>query len=129
MAGGEIVGSPVHLGDSVNDLEQATEGRPMFATARDGTLVYMAGEATTSLIWLTRSGASTTVLSDSGLRNPRLSPDGGRALVNGMSRHRGTPTRVLERPGPQWVSSWSPDGQYLMLDDGPGFSRDQVVTR
>jgi WD40 repeat protein len=182
---GEIVGTPVQLGDSVNNLEQSTEG-PTYATSRDGTFVYMAGEAATSVVWLTRTGASTTALAaDSSLRNPRLSPDGGRVLVNGTSaadlwifdfargsRLRlttagynrggawspdggqiaffslpqalqpggvntqdifvipssgGSPTLVLERPGPQWVDSWSPNGRYLMLDDGPGFSRDLLV--
>jgi eukaryotic-like serine/threonine-protein kinase len=181
---GEIVGTPVQLGGSVNAVEQSAEG-PTYATARDGTFVFMAGETATSVVWLTRSGASTTALtSEFNLRNPRLSPDGGRVLVNGTSaadlwvfdfargsRWRlttagfnrggawspdgrqiaffsllqqlqpglndqdifvipssgGSPTRVLERPGPQWVDSWSPDGRYLMLDDGPGFSRDLVV--
>jgi hypothetical protein len=34
---------------------------------------------------------------------------------------------LLERPGPQWADSWSPDGRYLIFEDGPGFSRDLLV--
>ena len=39
----------------------------------------------------------------------------------------GTPARLLERPGPQWADSWSPDGRFLLFDDGPGYSRDLWV--
>jgi serine/threonine protein kinase/Tol biopolymer transport system component len=39
----------------------------------------------------------------------------------------GPPTRLLERQGPQWAVSWSPDGRYLVFEDGPGFSRDLWV--
>jgi eukaryotic-like serine/threonine-protein kinase len=37
----------------------------------------------------------------------------------------GKPTRLLARPGPQWPDSWSPDGRYLVFEEGPaGASRD-----
>jgi serine/threonine-protein kinase len=36
----------------------------------------------------------------------------------------GEPKRLLARPGPQWADSWSPDGRFLVFEDGPGFSRD-----
>jgi eukaryotic-like serine/threonine-protein kinase len=37
----------------------------------------------------------------------------------------GTPKRLLARPGPQWPDSWSPDGGFLVFEDGPsGVSRD-----
>ena len=35
--------------------------------------------------------------------------------------------RLLDRPGPQWADSWSPDGRSLVFDDGPGYSRDLWV--
>jgi Tol biopolymer transport system component len=37
----------------------------------------------------------------------------------------GPPKRLLARPGPQWVDSWSPDGRFLIFEEGPsGVSRD-----
>jgi eukaryotic-like serine/threonine-protein kinase len=32
----------------------------------------------------------------------------------------GPPKRLLARPGPQWVDAWSPDGRFIMFEDGPG---------
>jgi serine/threonine protein kinase len=32
----------------------------------------------------------------------------------------GKPKRLLARPGPQWPDSWSPDGRFLVFEDGPG---------
>ncbi len=32
----------------------------------------------------------------------------------------GAPNRLLQRPGPQWPDSWSPDGHFLIFEDGPG---------
>ena len=37
----------------------------------------------------------------------------------------GAPNRLLQRPGPQWPDSWSPDGRFLVFEDGQrGASRD-----
>jgi eukaryotic-like serine/threonine-protein kinase len=30
----------------------------------------------------------------------------------------GKPNRLLDRPGPQWPDSWSPDGRFLVFEDG-----------
>ena len=162
------------------------EGGDVFATSTNGSLVYLAGSATTSLVWLDRKGTSTTLIGGAAeARNPRLSPDGTRIAVNNaipanvhifdvarpgsrlplttsghnragawspdsqrlaffsapttpqgslgdkdlfvMPASGGTPTRVLERPGAQWADSWSPDGSFLIFDDGPGYSRDLWV--
>ena len=32
----------------------------------------------------------------------------------------GAAKRILTRPGPQWPDSWSPDGRFLIFEDGPG---------
>lgn len=37
-----------------------------------------------------------------------------------ISSSGGSPTRLLQRPGPQWPDAWSPDGKYLVFEDGPG---------
>jgi Tol biopolymer transport system component len=39
----------------------------------------------------------------------------------------GAATKLLDRPAPQWADSWSPDGRFLVFDDGPGYSRDLWV--
>ena len=37
----------------------------------------------------------------------------------------GAPKRILTRPGPQWPDSWSPDGRFLIFEDGAtGITRD-----
>jgi serine/threonine protein kinase len=37
----------------------------------------------------------------------------------------GAAKRILTRPGPQWPDSWSPDGRFLIFEDGPtGVTRD-----
>jgi eukaryotic-like serine/threonine-protein kinase len=181
----EVVGTPVQLPESVNFLEGAA-GEASFATSKDGTLVFVTGDASASLVWVTPQGASTIDLSGpAAFRNPRLSPDGSLVAVNETapavvsvvdlrrgSRRRlttegyrrggawspkgdriaffslpaapdlspagaqdlyimpsdgGKPTKVLDRPGPQWADSWSPDERYLIFDDGPGYSRDLWV--
>jgi eukaryotic-like serine/threonine-protein kinase len=180
-----VAGTPVPLVES-ESLGNGDAGEGGFATSGDGTLVYLAGEAASSLVWLDRQGAATPAWP--GLvqvRNPRLSPDGRRLVANGTraadlwlfdlergSRLRlttegfnrggawspdgqrfaffsapstpqlgagltqdlfsipaggGAPTKLLDRPGPQWADSWSPDGRYLVFDDGPGYSRDLWV--
>jgi Tol biopolymer transport system component len=180
-----IVGQPVALVDSPA-FQGGDAGEGAFATSRDGTLVYMAGEGSSAMVWLDRSGAVSVASGDPlRMRNPRLSPDGTLVVANGTaaadlwlfdfargSRLRlttegfnragawapdgariaffsapvapqlgasltqdlyavaaggGAPTRLLERPGPQWADSWSPDGRHLIFDDGPGFSRDLWV--
>ena len=180
-----VVGTAVPLVESVG-FADGDAGEGGFATSRDGSLVYLAGEASSSLVWLDCQGAATPAWPDElRLRNPRLSPDGRRVAANGtsaadlwvfdlergarlrlttdgfnrgsawspdsqriayfnapatpqlgggvtqdlfvVSADGGTPTRLLDRPGPQWADAWSPDGRHLAFDDGPGYSRDLWV--
>ena len=181
----EVLGAPIQLSESVTLLEGAA-GEAAFATSKDGTLAFVTGNASASLVWVTPQGVSTIDVSGStAFRIPRLSPDGSLLAVNEMvpavvsvidlkrgSRTRlttegynrgsawsptgdriaffslpaapdlspagaqdlfimpsagGKPTRILERPGPQWADSWSKDGRHLIFEDGPGYSRDLWV--
>ena len=182
-----MIGSAVPVFESASFGAEGLDSQGGYATSNNGSLVYLAGSATTSLGWLDRKGVWTTLADGiTDVRNPRLSPDGTRIAVNGganpanvyvfevgrpgsrlpltTSGHNrigawsrdgqqiaffsalmtpqaslgvqdlfvvpasgGTPTRVLERPGAQWADSWSPDGRFLIFDDGPGYSRDLWV--
>ena len=62
------------------------DGEGLYATSSNGSLVYLAGSATTSMVWLDRKGTSTTLVGGvTETHNPRLSPDGTRIAVNGNS--------------------------------------------
>ena len=81
-----ITGTPVPLVDSVG-LSEGDAGEGGFATALDGSLVYVAGEASSSLVWLDRQGTATAAWPEElQMRNPRLSPDGRRVVANSISR-------------------------------------------
>ncbi len=111
-----VVGTAVPLVESVG-FADGDAGEGGFATSRDGSLVYLAGEASSSLVWLDRQGAATPAWPDElRLRNPRLSPDGRRVAANGTSAadlwvfdlERGARLR-LTTDGFNRGSAWSPD--------------------
>ena len=181
-----VTGTSVPVFESSGFSAAGADREGVYAISSNGSLVYLSGSATTSLVWLDRKGTSTTLVGEmTEARNPRLSPDGTRIAVNVVSpadvhvfdvsrpgswlrlttsgynrlgawspdsqrlaffsaptlpegglgdqnlfvipARGGTPTRLLERPGPQWASSWAPDGRTLIFDDGPGYSRDLWV--
>ena len=108
------------------------ESGDIYATSSNGSLVYLAGSATTSLVWLDRKGTSTTLAGGMPeARNPRLSPDGTRIAVSGS-----TPANVyvfdVARPGSRLplttsghnrVGAWSPDSQRLAFFSAPTTSQ------
>src|SRR5262245_14148860 len=175
-----VVGMAIPVVESVRVIDVDT----LFAVSRDGTLTYLpeTGDAAATLMWIDRSGKTTTAFEDR--RNfiyPRLSPDGKRVAVSvngtsldiwvfdlergsrlrltsdGSNRRNvwspdgaqlayfavpssppdadqdlfvvaaggGPSKRVLARRGPQWIDSWSPDGRFLLFEDGAdALSRD-----
>ena len=122
------MGTPVQLVDIAGSIDQSDGGT--YAIARDGSLVYMKGEAATSVVWIDRNGTTTTALvSDANLRNPRLAPDGKRVALNGTAVadvwvfdfDRGSRLR-LTTAGFNRGSVWSPDGErvaFFSLPDSP----------
>jgi len=130
-------GAPV---PAIESLGTPIEGETVFATAKDGTLAYLAGEVALSFEWLDRSGSSTPVLADSGgLVNPRLSPDGtrvGGSLFSASSFEPDVWTIDLERGsrlrmttgGYNRAAVWSPDGaQLAFFSARPGEDQDLYV--
>ncbi len=121
-----IAGTPVPLVDSVG-LSEGDAGEGGFATALDGSLVYLAGEASSSLVWLDRQGKSTAAWPEElQMRNPRLSPDGRRVVANGLPAadlwlfdlERGARLR-LTTEGYNRGGAWSPDGQRFAFFSAP----------
>jgi serine/threonine-protein kinase len=75
-----VNGAPVPIIESVGVVD--TEA--LFATSRDGTLIYLAsgGEDSGSIVWLDRTGKTSAALDDQrNFRFPRLSPDGKQVAV------------------------------------------------
>ena len=47
-------------------------------------------------------------------------PPGGDQDLYVMPSTGGTPKQLLARPGPQYPDSWSPDGRFIIFEDGQG---------
>ena len=77
----------------------AAEGDGVYATSSNGSLVYLAGSATTSLVWLDGKGTSTTLGAGrprSAIRDCRRTAHGSRSTVSvrPMSMSSTSPGRV-----------------------------------
>jgi serine/threonine protein kinase len=131
-----VNGAPVPIIESVGVVD--TEA--LFATSRDGTLIYLAtaGEANAAIVWLDRTGKTSAALDDQrNFRFPRLSPDGKQVAVSVASGssldlwtfdlERGSRLR-LTTDGSNRRTVWSPDGTqiaYFSVPSAPGQGADQ----
>jgi DNA-binding winged helix-turn-helix (wHTH) protein/WD40 repeat protein len=107
-----------------------SEDRAEFDLSESGTLVYRRGaERNTVPSWLSRSGKVEPVFPRPGNYSlPRLSPDGTRlalALTRGAKQHiwvydliRETWNRLTSEDGPEWLPTWTPDGEFLAFRSG-----------
>ena len=149
----DIVGSPAPV---LEGVRVESGGAVQYATADDGSLVYIPGrasDATRSLVWVDRRGEEEVVtLPLRGYETLSLSPDGTRvAVVAGASSGnrdiwiselaRGTLTRLTTQPGDDTYPLWSADGQrvafmsredsgvtiYVQAADGSG-TPDRLLT-
>jgi eukaryotic-like serine/threonine-protein kinase len=140
---GDAVTSLVWL-DRTGSATTAVAGIPGLRNPRlspDGKRVVANGTAAPDLLLFDLDrGSRLRLTTDRYNRGGAWSPDGERIAYFSaaqspqagvdtqdlfvMPSSGGTPTRLLERPGPQWADSWSPDGRSLVFDDGPGHSRD-----
>ena len=129
----EIAGTPAPV---VQGLRVRRDGAVHYATADDGSLVYIPGTVvagTRSLVWVDRRGQEERLtLPARDYETLSLSPDGTRAAViageDGGNTDvwvsdlaRGTLTRLTTQPGVDTYPLWSPDGQrvvFTSVEDG-----------
>jgi Tol biopolymer transport system component len=121
----------------LNGVMTGPRGAAQFTVTANGTLAYIAGDATPTqheLVWADRSGRTQPVLDDGRTyEDPRLSPDGTRLAFttpDGANFDiwvrdlvRGSNTRVTTHPGEDFEPVWSPDGTRLVfaseIDEDP----------
>jgi Tol biopolymer transport system component len=113
-----VTGPAAPMGENV----YTRDGRTYFAASATGTLTYLppADAERHRMVWVDRKGSTTPVVDEyASFVHPRISPDGGRVLVqtgeggrNEFWIHdiaRGTRTR-LTLPGAISRPVWTPDG-------------------
>ena len=153
---GELLGRETKILDGV---VMGDSGAAQYSVAANGTLAFVAGEATAiehELVWVERSGAIETLFDD-GRRfyDPRLSPDGTQLAFmspTGPNRdvwvlnlERSNLTRWTSDPGEDFAPVWRPDGALALATEvgeaggehgpalgsmtGPDVSPDQLFAR
>ena len=105
-------------------------GAANFDLARDGSLVYVAGDvaqiAERALVWVDRAGREEPLATPSvSYQRPRVSPDGARVAVDVADSDgtdiwvhdlaRGTETRLTTDPADDRAPLWSPDGARVVF--------------
>ena len=126
----EVSGSPRSVVDSVASLagdQEAGDGSAQFDVSESGTLAYRSGalgQASLSMVWVDRSGATTPVTGEkNGYNAAAVSPDGKQIAVvisgSGGSDiwiyeiERGVMTRFTFNGAGNSMPVWTPDGQRI----------------
>ncbi len=123
----EVTGQPAPVLEGVASLGAPANGGAQYAFSPTGTLVYLAGAASSSvysLVRADRSGKATPLSDDQRFYGyPRLSPDGRRvALRVGEAAswdiwvyetERGTMSRLTFQGNSNDSPTWTPDGQRI----------------
>ena len=132
----EVTGTPVPLIEGVAVAGQSSAGQ--FGISNTGTLVYLpTGYAATSrqLVWVDRQGREQTLGAPAGnYQQPRLSPDGTRAVVSLAANlwiwvfGNSTLVRLTNEPAVQYNPAWTPDGRRVVYDSNDG-SGVQILRR
>jgi eukaryotic-like serine/threonine-protein kinase len=122
-----VIGSAVPVLEAPGFAAKVDFTEGAYAISSNGSLAYVAGSATASLIWLDPKGTSSVLAGVNEVRYPRLSPDGTRIAITG-----GNPANIyvleIGRPGsrlPLTTSNhnrggtWSPDSQQIAFFSAP----------
>ena len=122
---GVITGTAVPVTGQEIETDPAF-GRAGFTSAATGELVFQsAADLASRLVWFDASGKAVGRISETGLKDPRLSPDGQRVAVSSDDAHngsrfirvydlkRGVSTRLTDS-GQEEFPLWSPDGKSVM---------------
>jgi serine/threonine-protein kinase len=122
----ELTGPAVPLVYAVSN----SGNRADFDLSTSGTLVYRRGTPRNSLpSWLYASGKIELVLAKPGnYSSPRLSPDGTRLALSVIQEgkqslwvydlRRETWNRLTSEDDPEWLPTWTPDGEFLAFRSG-----------
>jgi eukaryotic-like serine/threonine-protein kinase len=119
----ELRGSPVAV---IEGVALGFHGVSQFAFAANGTMAYVpAGSRQRTLAWLDRKGVETLVPTPPmAYVNPRLSPDGTRAVVGAAEQQRDlwiwdfdreTLTRFTFGPDDESSGIWTPNGENVVF--------------
>lgn len=128
----EVRGSPTPAVEGV--AHNGVSGVSQFTVSASGTLAYVAAASTRrTLVWLDRKGTETRIPAPPrAYLNPRLSPDGKRAVVAVAEQDRDlwiwdftreTLTRFTFGPDEETREIWTPDGQRIVFASGAGGER------
>jgi len=123
----EAVGAPIPV---LPEVTMTGNGAAGFAVARDGTLVYVPGDAAVrraarTLVWVDRQGREEPINAPARQYTyPRISPDGTRVALDVRDQQndiwiwhlaRGTLTRFTLDPAEDQYPVWTPDGRRLLF--------------
>jgi len=122
----EVTGPAVPLVYAVSN----SGDRADFDLSSSGTLVYRRGTPRSSLpSWLDSSGKIEPALAKPGnYSSPRLSPDGTRLALSVIQEgkqslwvydlKRETWNRLTSEEEPEWLPTWTPDGEFIAFRSG-----------
>jgi Tol biopolymer transport system component len=127
----EVIGDPVPV---VEDVMMASSGAANYAVSREGTLVYVPGQAVAetprSLVWVDRNGREESIKAPPrAYATARLSPDGTRAAVDIRDQERdiwiwdfarNTLTPLTFGPSLDSQPVWTADGQSIIFASDRG---------
>ena len=128
----DVHGSPSPVVEGV--AHNVLSGVSQFTVSTSGTLAYVpAASSQRTLVWLDRQGAETRIpAAPRAYLNPRLSPDGKRAVV-GVAEPDGdlwiwdfareALTRFTFSPDEETHGIWTPDGGHILFASGAGGER------
>jgi eukaryotic-like serine/threonine-protein kinase len=127
----ELTGSAVTVFNRELEKHEALS-RANLSVSESGAAIFQSlSDAASELVWLDRSGREVGRIPQSGLRDPKLSPDGrflattsddgrnGQTIIRVLDLGRGVSTQ-LTGEGQEMMPTWSPDGARIAYRSGTG---------